>query len=165
MPPAFEIRRSRVHTHTFKYAEKHTQKTNTILRGIPDLCLHLRSCYSPSCCQTNGSLPSDLLLASSGCTVHINLFSLLLYLTSTSHVHCGFAPLFSYLHVNVFLTESYQNTIETKHNHTGGLEQTCEYAGRKVSDTMQAIRAEVFVSVCLWYGCIGNGVLVSCIPC
>lgn len=65
MPPAFEIRCSRVHssTHTHAHLNMHkkTQKTSKILRGIPDLCLHLRFCYSPFCCETNGSLPSDLL--------------------------------------------------------------------------------------------------------
>lgn len=34
-----------------------------------------------------------------------------------------------------------------KRNHTRGVEEIRECAGRKVGDTMQAIRAEVFVSV------------------
>lgn len=81
VPPAFEIQCSRVHTHTLIYTQKHTQKTNSILRGIPDLCLHLRSDYSPFCCETNDSLLSDLLSASSSYrTVHTNLSSFLLYL-------------------------------------------------------------------------------------
>lgn len=81
VPPAFEIQCSRVHTHTLIYTQKHTQKTNSIIRGIPDLCLHLRSDYSPFCCETNDSLLSDLLSASSSYrTVHTNLSSFLLYL-------------------------------------------------------------------------------------
>lgn len=93
VPLALEIRCSRVylhsdiHTGTCKYAEKHTWKTNTILRGIPDLCLHLQSYYSPFCCERNSSLPSDLLLASSGYTVHTNL--LLILALFSLHFSCS----------------------------------------------------------------------------
>lgn len=37
------------HTHTHTRLNMHTQKINKIVRGIPDLCLHLRSYYSPFC--------------------------------------------------------------------------------------------------------------------
>lgn len=42
-----------------------------------------------------------------------------------------------------------------------------EGAERKVSDTVEVIRAEVFESVCLWYDwlCTGTGVLLSYTPC
>lgn len=83
VPPAFEIWGSRVrfntHIPTLGRARGHTRKTNTTLRGIPDLCLHLRSYYSPFCCQTNGSLQSDLLSDSSCPTVRVNLSSFLLH--------------------------------------------------------------------------------------
>jgi len=46
----------------------------------------------------------------------------LLYSLSTPHVPGGFAPLWSYLCVHVFSTESYKNTTETKNNPAKGKE-------------------------------------------
>lgn len=55
-------------SHAYICTKAHREKTNTILRGNPDLCVHLRSDYSPFCCTTSASPPADLLSASC-CTV------------------------------------------------------------------------------------------------
>ena len=46
---------TQTHTHTHTLLDTHTGKTKSASRGIPDLCLHLRSRCSPSCCEANGS--------------------------------------------------------------------------------------------------------------
>jgi len=133
----FEIRCSRVHSCLNMHKNKHRFKRDSWPLTPPPVQLLTFCC----CCRTTGSLPTDLLLASSHCAVYIHL-----HLAST-------IPLFSHMRGHVFSTKCYTKKTQ-KHNLTKrGSSRTCEHAGRKARGTMRAIR------------CIGNEVLASCIPC
>lgn len=130
------------------------KKQAVLLRGIPDLQLHLRSYYSPLfsffCRETKGPQRTDLLsqILSSYCRrspspAPPDLTPTHCFIQPPpAFIHCGFAPLF--FKPTAHRRDPYQNTVETEHNRASG-GGGGEYTGRRVDDTMQVIHAEVLL--------------------